>query len=171
MPPHEDQQQQAFELLNEGARLMHAQRFGEALAVLERAYQILPDDPDVLINLGGALVMTARWSKAVAVLERAVAKHPLHDGLWLNLAAAYLGRLEFSSYSRQEQAISAYQQAIEIDPVAPNAHYNIALIYAERKDWAQAATWFEAALRTHPSDRDAARLLEKARTYQAEEDD
>lgn len=162
MTTQRDSQKQAFDLLNEGARLLHAQRFAEALPLLERAYQLLPDDPDVLVNLGGALVMNAKWSKAVALLENAVERHPSHATLWLNLAAAYLGRLELSSRSRQEQAIEAYKKAIEINPVAPSAHYNIALIYAERQDWPQAVFWFEEALRANPADRDAARLLEKA---------
>ncbi len=171
MSSSDERQQQAVVLLNEGARLMHAQRFAEALPVLERAYQLTPDDPDVLVNLGGALIMTAKWSRAVALLERATRKHPRHDKLWLNLAAAYLGRLELSSRSRQDQAIAAYKRAIEINPVAPNAHYNIALIYAERKDWSRAIAWFEAALRANPADRDAARLLAKARRMHAPEDE
>ncbi|NOZ73070.1 MAG: tetratricopeptide repeat protein [Chloroflexi bacterium] len=150
---------------------MRAQRFGEALPLLQRAYQLLPDDPDILVSLGGALIMNAKWSRAVALLEKAVTKYPEQANLWLNLAAAYLGRLEISSYSRQEKAIEAYKKAIEINPVATSAHYNIALIYAERQDWPQAVSWFEAALRANPADRDAARLLEKARQALAQEEE
>lgn len=150
---------------------MHARRYAEALPILERAYALLPDDPDVQVNLGGALIMTSKWQRAEAILEKAVEKHPHHAQLWLNLAAAYLGRLEISSRSRQEKAIAAYKKAIEIDPVAPSAHYNIALIYSERKDWAAAVEWFEAAVRANPADRDASLLLAKARRKLAAEEE
>lgn len=153
-------------LLNEGARMLHAQRPAEALEPLRRAHALAPDDPDVAINLGGALIMTSKWRQAVRVLEAAVAQHPDNPRLWLNLAAAYLGRLETASLSAQDKAIAAYQHALTLDPIAHSAHYNIALIYAERGDLTAAETWFSAALHANPTDRDAAlwlRRLEAAR--------
>ncbi|NOX62881.1 MAG: tetratricopeptide repeat protein [Chloroflexi bacterium] len=150
-------------LLNEGARLLRAERAEEALAPLGRAYELAPDDPDVAMTYGGALIMNAKWSKAVAVLEKAVSQHPENARLWLNLAAAYLGRLKLSSRQAQERAIEAYERAIAIDPVAPSAHYNVGLIHAERKDWEQAEQWFQAALRANPADKDAAYWLERVR--------
>ncbi len=153
-------------LLNEGARLLHSQRPDEALDPLRRAQALAPDDPDVAINLGGALIMTSKWRQAVRVLEAAVARHPDNSRLWLNLAAAYLGRLETASLAAQDRAIAAYQRALALDHSAHSAHYNIALIYAERGDLNLAQTWFTAALQANPNDRDAAlwlRRLEGAR--------
>ena len=98
--------------------------------------------------------------------KSAVVQHPHSARLWLNLAAAYLGRLELSTRKRQDQAIAAYKKAIELDPAAPNAHYNLGLIYAERKEWADAADWFQAARRAHPADRDATIRLKQARQAQ-----
>ncbi len=155
--------QRVHRLLNEGARLLRAGRADEALTPLRRAYELAPEDPDVLMTYGGALIMNAKWSKAVALLERAVEMHPENARLWLNLAAAYLGRLEFSSRRAQDRAIEAYKRAIEIDPIAPSAHYNVGLIHAERQDWEQAEEWFEAALRANPADKDAAYWLKRVR--------
>jgi len=155
--------QEAMRLLNEGARLLRSQRPAEALPPLQQAHELQPDDPDIAITLSGALVMANKWSKAVSFLEDAVERHPDNARLWLNLAAAYLGRLELSSRARREQAITAYEYAIALDPVAPSAHYNVGLIYAEQKAWEQAAEWFQAALRASPNDRDAATWLKKAR--------
>ena len=167
--PDQDTRQHALQLLNEGARLLRSQRPAEALPPLRKAHELLPDDPDIAITLGGALVMSNKWNKAVTLLEPATARHPDNAQLWLNLAAAYLGRLELSSLSRQDQAIAAYKKAIELDPVAPSAHYNIGLIYAERKSWAQAAQWFQAAVRANPADQDAVYWLKKARTSQLQD--
>jgi tetratricopeptide (TPR) repeat protein len=152
------------QLINEGARLLHARRPGEALATLTEAYELAPDDPDVAINLGGALIMTARWRRAVAVLEQAVAIHPDNVRLWINLAAAYLGRLEIASPAAQERAIAAYERALTLDPQAPGVHYNLGLIYAERREWEQAAHWFSEALRLWPDDADAAWWLQRAQS-------
>ena len=149
-------------LINEGARMLRAGRAAEALPPLEEALTLAPDDPDVLINLGGALVMNGKWRRAVAVLEAAVALFPDNAQIWLNLAAAYLGRLEISGAAHQDRAIAAYQRAIEIDPAAPSAHYNLGLIYAERRDWPAAVSWFRAAVQVDPNDRDAVIWLGRA---------
>ncbi|MCO6453008.1 MAG: tetratricopeptide repeat protein [Caldilineales bacterium] len=166
MKESEGPQPSVNSLLNDGARLLRSGRNAEALASLEQAYALAPDDPDVAITYGGALVMNAKWSRAVALLEMTAEKHPQNAQVWLNLAAAYLGRLEFSSRSAQDKAITAYERAIACDPVAPNAHYNVGLIHAERKEWDAAAAWFQAAVRANPADRDASWWLRKARTAQ-----
>ncbi len=153
----------AYQLLAEGVRLLNAGRYGEAIQTLKEANTILPDDPDIMITLGGAMIMAGKWNKAEAFLQDAVEKHPDNPRLWLNLAAAILGRLELSPRDRQERAIAAYKRAIELDPVAPSAHYNVGLIHAERKEWEEAIDWFEAAVRANPQDMDARLWLQRAR--------
>lgn len=159
----ETTQKRAYDLLSEGVRLINARRYGEAIQVLEEAHALLPDDPDIMMTLGGALIMAGKWNRAERFLQRAVEMHPENARLWLNLAAAILGRLELSPRDRQDRAIEAYKKAIELDPVAPSAHYNVGLIHAERKDWDQAIQWFEDAVRANPADRDARWWLEKAK--------
>ena len=159
----ETTRKQAYDLLREGVRLINAQRYGEAIAALEKAHDLLPDDPDIMITLGGALILAGKWNRAERFLQQAVEKHPENPRLWLNLAAAILGRLELSPRHRQDRAIEAYKKAIALDPVAPSAHYNVGLIYADRKDWDQAIRWFEDAVRANPADRDARWWLEKAK--------
>ena len=56
--------------LNESARLLRANRPGEAIAVLEPLHEDLPNDPDIAINLGGALILQRKWSKAVRILKK-----------------------------------------------------------------------------------------------------
>ena len=159
---------EAYRLLEEGVRLLNAGRYGEALDVLRQAHDLLPDDPDIMITLSGAMIMAGKWNAAERFLEEAVTKRPDNPRLWLNLAAARLGRLKLSTRQRQDQAIEAYERAIELDPVAPSAHYNVGLIHAERKDWEQAVQWFEAAVRANPLDKDARWWLKQAReAYEA----
>jgi tetratricopeptide (TPR) repeat protein len=158
-----DVRRDAYRLLEDGVRLLSAGRYGEAIEALTEANKLFPDDPDIMITLGGALILSGKWNSAEKFLEAAVKKHPQNPRLWLNLAAAILGRLELSPRDRQDRAIAAYKRAIELDPIAPSAHYNVGLIHAERGDWDQAVDWFEAAVRANPRDEDARYWLEKAR--------
>ena len=166
--PDDTTRSEAYKLLGEGVRLLNAGRHGEAIDVLKKANELLPDDPDIMITLGGAMIMAGKWNSAESFLEDAVQKHPENARLWLNLAAAILGHLKLSPRDRQDRAIAAYERAIELDPVAPSAHYNVGLIHAERKDWEQAIQWFEAAVRANPLDKDARLWLERARKAYAE---
>jgi tetratricopeptide (TPR) repeat protein len=150
---------QGIELLSQGARLLGQNRPGEAAARLERAAALLPDDPDVAINLGGAYILQGRYNKAVVVLERASETNPDNAMVWTNLAAAYLGNLNLSGPQQQSKAIAAYEQALQIDSAAPNVHYNLGLIYNDRKDWLQAKTYFLLALQANPGDADASHWL------------
>ncbi|MFZ2359818.1 MAG: tetratricopeptide repeat protein [Anaerolineae bacterium] len=144
-----------FDLLRQGARLLAQGRPGEAAAKLEQASALLPDDPDVAINLGGAFILQGRYNKAVAVLERASQAAADNAMVWTNLAAAYLGNLDLSGPQQQSKAIAAYERSLEIDPTAPNVHYNLGLIYNDRQDWSRAKAYFALALLTDPNDADA----------------
>jgi tetratricopeptide (TPR) repeat protein len=150
---------QGIELLSQGARLLAQNRPGEAAARLERAAVLLPDDPDVAINLGGAYILQGRYNKAVTVLELASQATPDNAMVWTNLAAAYLGNLNLSGPQQQSKAIAAYERALQADPMAPNVHYNLALIYNDREDRLQAKAYFLLALRANPGDADARQWL------------
>ncbi|HRJ41914.1 MAG: tetratricopeptide repeat protein [Caldilineaceae bacterium] len=147
--------------LNSSARLLRANRPGEAVEILTPLQQQFPNDPDIAINLGGALILQRKWDQAVRVLLPAARQHMGNAMLWTNLAAAYLGRLEIAGPKQQQQAINAYEQALRADPQAPNVHYHLALIYKEQGNLSRAAALFQRALEIKPGDRDAASWLER----------
>jgi tetratricopeptide (TPR) repeat protein len=163
--------------LNESARLLRANRPGEAIAVLEPLHEDLPNDPDIAINLGGALILQRKWTKAVKILRKAVDASPDNVLLWTNLAAAYLGRLETSGPKHQARAIRAYEKALWLDPSAANVHYHLGLIYKQQGNLSRASALFQRALEINPSDRDAqfwmdklsAQLVERARGEESED--
>lgn len=157
----EAREQRGFELLREGAQFLGQRRAGEAAEKLEVAASLLPDNVDVAINLGGAYILQNRYRKAIPVLEHASRLAPDNAMVWVNLAAAYLGRLELAGPQQQRNAIMAYERALEADPQAPNVHYNLALIYKDRRDWQQARAEFQRALEVNPDDRDARHWLER----------
>jgi tetratricopeptide (TPR) repeat protein len=148
-------------ILNESARLLRANRPGEAVAVLEPLRADLPNDPDIAINLGGALILQRKWSKAVQMLRKAVDASPENVLLWTNLAAAHLGRLETSGPKHQARAIAAYEKALGIDPSTPNVHYHLGLIYKQQGNLSRSSAMFQRALEINPDDRDARFWMEK----------
>lgn len=157
--------------LNTSALYLSQNRPEDAIQVLEPLQKRAAHVPDVAINLGGAYILMRKWNAAVRVLEPAAKRHAQNVMLWTNLAAAYLGRLETAGPKQQQQAIMAYERALEVDPKAPNVHYHLGLIYKERNDLPTASRYFESALEVNPADRDARLWLDRIRTIQDQEGD
>ncbi len=149
------------QMLNESAQLLSQNRPDEAEEKLLPLYDEKPDHPDVLINLSGAYILQRKWDKAVGLLHKAAKAHPTNAMLWMNLGAAHLGRLETAGPQQQEQAIAAYQRALQVNPEVPNAHYHLGLIYRERGELTRAAAFFQRALEVDPADRDARYWLDR----------
>lgn len=147
--------------LNESAALLRQQRATEAVEMLLPLAQAAPDHPDVAINLAGAYILQRKWGRAVRLLEDALKMHPDNVMLWINLGAAQLGNLKTAGPRQQEKAIAAYERALQVDPVAPNVHYHLGLIYKEAGDMERARLAFQGALQANPADRDAAYWLSR----------
>lgn len=157
------------DVLNQSAQLLSQNRPGDALRALEPYYDADPTDPDIAINVGGAYILQRKWDKAVKVLSKATDAHPENAMLWTNLGAAQLGSLETAGPQQQARAIAAYERALQNDPLAPNVHYHLGLIYKERGELVRAAAFFQRALEVNPADRDAAQWLERLDLIMAEE--
>jgi tetratricopeptide (TPR) repeat protein len=94
-------------------------------------------------------------------LEDLSDQDPDNAMVWTNLGAAYLGNPVLAHDEQQVRAIAAFEQALRINPIAPNVAYNIGLIYRDRKETDYAVYWFRQAIRANPADRDARSLLAK----------
>ena len=148
-------------LLNQGAKLLQQGKAQEAIPHLERACQLDADNVAVLLNLGGAYVMAGRHREAIPVLESARDAEPDNAMIWINLGAAYLGNPVLATPEQQMQAISAFEQALALNPNAPNVHYNLGLIFVDRNEPDLAAAAFRRAAQINPLDRDAHYWLRK----------
>jgi tetratricopeptide (TPR) repeat protein len=154
-------ERQFREQMVQGTRLLQARKPKEALPLLKRAYEIQPDNTDAALNLAGAYIMLGTPKKAVPVLEEAVKRSPRNPRLWISLGAAHLGNPVLAGDEQQLKAIAAFQKALQIDPFAPSAAYNIGLIHMDRGEREQAIAAFNLAARSDPGDMDAKRLLKK----------
>ena len=157
----DDRITRAQRLVGEGARLLAAKRPGEAAEILSEAWELDPQCAAAAINLGGAYILQGKHEHAIPALEAATRLEPDNPMAWVNLAAAYLGKLPFATQERQDRAIAAFERAIALNPRTPHVHYNLGLIFLERDDPGRAANCFRDALDTDPTDRDAQHWLDQ----------
>ena len=100
------------------------------------------------------------------MLERAAKLAPKNPNVWSNLAAAHLGKIVTSTRDKQDKALAAYEQVVAIDAAYPNVHYNMGLIYVDRRDWNAAHASFSRALDVNPDDKDAAQMRRQVEDVQ-----
>jgi tetratricopeptide (TPR) repeat protein len=158
---HERHERAFRDSMTQGTRLLSLGKPAEALPLLERAHKLKPRDADAALNLGGAFIMAGQHKRAVPILESAVQAAPDNAQLWINLGAAYLGNPITATDERQLRALEAFNQALQIDPLARSVAYNIGLIHRDRGEISQAVSAFRRAVLADPNDRDAQRLLER----------
>jgi tetratricopeptide (TPR) repeat protein len=158
-------------LLRDGTRLLTRGRHNAALPLLQEAYELFPEDRDAALNLGGAYILAGKFSRAVPILEKLLDHEPDNAMLWINLGAAYLGNPVLALDKHQQKAIDAFRRALDLDPGAPSAAYNIGLIYRDRGELDDAVYWFMQAVRSNPDDRDAHKLLARSAAERAAEEE
>jgi tetratricopeptide (TPR) repeat protein len=156
-----EEQLKARLLLNRGAQLLEEGKSQQAVPILERALELDGESVPALINLGGAYVMVGRHQEAVPLLEAALDEEPDNAMIWINLGAAYLGNPVLASAEQQMQAIKAFETALELNPAAPNVHYNLGLIFLDREETDLAVAAFRRAVQINPFDQDARNWLSK----------
>ena len=157
----------AEKLAQRGTRLLHVNKPQTALPLLERARGLGLDSVDLALNLGAAYVLLGRFKQAIPLLESVRDREPDNGMIWTNLGAAYLGNPVLASDADQVRSIAAFEQALRVDPVAPHAAYNIALIYRDRRNLPETRRWLRRALQANPLDADAKRILERLENGEA----
>jgi tetratricopeptide (TPR) repeat protein len=149
------------EFYKTGTELLHKGKALEAIPYLERAHDINPQDIDAGVNLAGAYILGKKFKKAVSVLEPLSETYPDHPMIWINLGASYLGNPVLAKDEDQQRAISAFERALELNPVAPSVAYNLGLIYRDRQEYDRAIEWFKSAVQHNPRDQHARNILAK----------
>lgn len=164
-----DSGEQVKKLLVRGTELLHRGDADQAARLLEKAYELDALNPDVALNLGGAYILQKKFGQAVAILEPLSQLEPYNAMVWTNLGAAYLGNPVLARDAEHEKAISAFERALEINPIAPHVAYNLGLIFRDRQEYERAKFWFGKAIQANPNDRDARQLLARLEAMEEEE--
>ena len=93
----------------------------DALEALERANQLSPNDPSVLLFYGNFLTDVDRHDEAIQLLQRALALDPNNEASYTRLGRALL------SAGEHQAAITVYREAINLNPNRVTSHWRLAL--------------------------------------------
>lgn len=131
---------------NRSVPLWYLNRERQALAATERAIAIAPNSSLAWFNQGRILAGSGRYRDAVASYYRAlrgdanVGDRPTLAEIWVNLSAT------FYRWERYDEAMTAAEQALAIEPDSALAFYNRGLALMALGRYAEAATTYEAAI-------------------------
>jgi predicted O-linked N-acetylglucosamine transferase (SPINDLY family) len=139
------QPQHAPTLNNLGNALRAAGRLPEALEAYQRAAQLFPTPPPVLLrNLGSALLDVGDSAQAAFFLQRAVLLAPDDAIAW-----CWLGHLA-RARGNPEQAIEPYRRATGLDPLLAEAHRGLGGALRDLSRCAESAAAYGRTLEIDP---------------------
>ncbi len=114
-------------LVNLGTVEFQMKEYADALAHLEKAVRLQPGLAQAWLTIGLAHYERQAWWLSLSALSRAVAEDPA-DPRAHNYLAATLKGLQWPT-----AAEASLQRALDLDPEYAEAHFNLALLYLERR--------------------------------------
>ena len=145
-----------------GKRCIGNGNFERAVTELSTIISVAQEDPEVWLNYGISLFHTKEYSKAVAALESTLtviektdemqAKTPkkLDERNYLKVQSHYhLGRIYYDT-GRLAEAISNYQQAIQIKPDFTEVHSRLGMTYWKADRFDEAVAQCKKAIEIFP---------------------
>jgi tetratricopeptide (TPR) repeat protein len=112
----------------------------QGLQVMEKAGLLFPDRTPTLLKLAEFQLIVKQHTPALATLQRIQQREPLNPEMFFMFGNV------FSDMGKTDQAITAYQSAVENDPKLVDAWIKLADLLAE-KDLPQAAKYYDNAIK------------------------
>lgn len=131
--------------------ILVADRYGKrgdavaSLASFEKALEVRPDDPDVVLNVAVANAALGRHREAIPYFVRSLELDGTQAVGFVNLGVS------LEALGREEDARAAYETAIHVRPQEALANMNLGNIYLRGGDVAAAIGAYEAAVAADPS--------------------
>jgi tetratricopeptide (TPR) repeat protein len=130
-------------------------RTPEAVAELEKAASLGPDDAKIQFQLGSAYVEMQSYDKAIEAFEKGLAKNAnLGDPLALE-AAATLGAVYFAK-GDNDKASAQFQKVLAAKPAHPGATLGMGKVHFSKGEVDQAMKLFEQVVASAPGTPEAA---------------
>ncbi|MFM7426049.1 MAG: tetratricopeptide repeat protein, partial [Elainella sp.] len=146
------------------AALLHLERWEEALVCYQRWENLVPAAPlELTSGIQHCCIQLERWEDALPYCQQRVEQQP--DAFQWHQLAEVLSQL-----GRWAEAVTAYRQAITLDPSFSWSHHNLGAALLQLEQWPQAAAAFESAIALHPDFVWSHYNLGEARTQLAEWD-
>lgn len=119
-----------------------------ALDALHKALSLDPQSAEAQFYMGDLLLRMSRLDEARPYLERAVALAPGNAQLRTRLGDLFLERQD--TPVNTTRALTAYQEAIRLDPRLPGAHYGAGRVYTRQRRWQEAEQELRTTLELDP---------------------
>jgi tetratricopeptide (TPR) repeat protein len=130
-------------------------RWDDARAVLERALQVAPQDPEANYSLAMVFAQTDETDKAYKYLQRALQARPGYPEALNNLGVLYLRT------DRRDQAVASFEECIRVAPAFDQAYLNLARVYVVEGSPDKAHDILLELLKQHPGHAQARQILEQ----------
>ena len=121
--------QAAAKLRQQGLNYRQQSRFPDAIAALEEAVQLDPENISGRVLFGWTLHLAGKETEAAQALNEALIQDPEHVPALNALGIVYLVDAQLKS------AVATHERAIELKPDNEIAHYNLALAYHRLEDY------------------------------------
>ncbi|MFH0985421.1 MAG: tetratricopeptide repeat protein [Candidatus Omnitrophota bacterium] len=134
----------AYDYIAKGNQLANTKKFTEALEQYQKALKIDPKNPRATLLIGLCYAQTGDLDTALTFVERASTNNPSYTSFY-NLGLIRSVRGEFN------EAVKAFDRAIELEPKSFEASYQKGLAYGQLKKYDQAILSYQKALELNPS--------------------
>jgi tetratricopeptide (TPR) repeat protein len=108
--------------LNLAAEHVHRDELEKALGYYRKAYQVKPDDSNVMNSYASTLLNAKKFEQALGLYETILKKDPTNLNALVNLAMIYARKGEAG------QALDTYSKITAIDPEYQDAYFNRGLL-------------------------------------------
>jgi tetratricopeptide (TPR) repeat protein len=109
--------------LNLAAENVHKEDLETALGYYQKAYQLKPDDSNVMNDYAITLLSANKFEQALGLYERILEKDPTNVNALVNLAMINARKGE------TEKSLETYSKIISIDPEYKDAYFNRGLLF------------------------------------------
>jgi tetratricopeptide (TPR) repeat protein len=121
--------------------------YEKALRTLKQAAAQNPNNVYVHVNLGRVCYEMGRWDEAVSEFRWVTEANPSDPA-----AHFMLGEALIKEGRSLQEAVTAFQNGLKLDPSHIEAHVSLGDVYGRLESYDQALAEFEAALRLEPAD-------------------
>lgn len=136
---------------NLGREFLEMAQYEEAADALEQSVRLNPNVPESRHALARAYLEQGRYEAAREQERAAIARRA--DGAYIE---AQIGIAEsFRREGQADEAIAAYNAALDSDPNAESAYVGLGRTAADKSDWQAAIGYYNQALARNPDDVDA----------------